>query len=99
MYPDNQAASNYLMVLYKALIDLVNNGHMVVTDVVKELVNQFVEAFYDDTYSQKLNLTVDMPTPPSFGDLLLSVRTEEGRRKEREVRQRLSNQRQKGKSD
>ena len=93
MYPeDGQEASSYLMDLHNALMELVGNGHMAVTEVSKELVNQFVEAFYDDSYSQKLNLSVDMSNPPTFGDLLLSIRTEEGRKRERKARLKMSNQ-------
>ena len=99
MYPDDgQEASSYLMDLHNALMDLVNNGHMSVREVSKELVNQFVEAYDDDTYSDKLHLTVDMINPPSFGDLLLSIRTEESRRRGRQVRKKMS-QREKDTTD
>lgn len=100
MYPEKeQVASSYLQDLHKALMELIENGHLSVTEIPGELVNQFVEAFYDDYYSQKLNLSVDMDNPPTFGALLLALRTEEGRKLEREARMRMRQQLSKGKDN
>ena len=69
--------SAYLQCLQVALSLTVKMGGVAITEVKKQLLNQFCRGCWDNSLIAELQLKQKKATPPSFADFLLLLRTEE----------------------
>ena len=83
---DKEIASAYLQRLYLKIMDVADKGGIVVAQVLSHLLRQFIRGSYDESIIQKLNLEEQVEDPPSFADILLSIRREETKRTEKRLR-------------
>ena len=83
---DKQTASEYLSLLFVELGEVVKFGGLDMGRMSKTLLKQFVRGTQDEEMLNKLRLEDKLDNPPSFPDLICSIRREESKRTERRLR-------------
>ncbi|KAK7906943.1 hypothetical protein WMY93_015555 [Mugilogobius chulae] len=77
--------SSYLQRLQLTLTTVVQRGGIAATDKDKHLLKQFCRGCWDNAVINKLQLEQKKDQPPSFADLLFTLRTEEDRQSAKET--------------
>lgn len=83
---EKETASDYLQRIYILLIDTTEKGGADLANVSKLLLEQFIRGSIDDNLILKLKLEEKLENPPTFANLLLSVRKEESKAVEKRLR-------------
>ena len=81
-----ESASDFLSHLYVELGEVVKYGGLNVAEMDKKLLKQFIRGTSDTELLLKLRLEEKTNSPPSFPDLIQSVRKEEAERTARKLR-------------
>ena len=82
----NQAAGEYLNLLFVELSEVIAAGGLTMDKMSETLLGQFIRGTFDEDLLNKLRLEEKLEDPPSFPDLLASVRKEESKRTQRRLR-------------
>ena len=85
-----ESSSEFVQRLYSLCMEAAEKGGATVASVPKLLLKQFIRGGSDDTLMLKLKLEDKLEDPPSFGNLLLAVRTEESKAVEKRLRLKAS---------
>ena len=80
---EKELASDYIQRLYSILITASDRGGIPIREIPRHLLQQFIRGCRDDSLIQKLKLEEQMDWPPAYRELVLSVRKEESRRKQK----------------
>ena len=80
---EKESASTYLQRLYLLATEVADKGGVTVGKIPDLLLRQFIRGSHDEILIQKLDLEELVDEPPSFAELLLSMRKEEARRTEK----------------
>lgn len=83
---DKEQTSSYLQRLYLLIMDVADKGGVSVGKIPDLLLEQFIRGSHDEVMIQKLDLEDLVSDPPSFAELLLSIRKEEARKTEKRLR-------------
>ena len=83
---DKEIASAYLQRIYLQIMDVADKNGTTINEVPRHLVRQFGRGSHDENIIQKRGLSDQIEEPPSFAELLLSIRKEEARRTEKRLR-------------
>ena len=82
----SETALDFLNRIYHLALRTVDAGGMKSADVKLEVLRQFESNCLDNDLLQSLNLRAKFDNPDDVPDLILSVRTEESRRREKKLR-------------
>ena len=88
VHDEKQRASDFLTELYIELGEVVDHGGLEMHFMDKTLLKQFNRGTHDEDMLSKLRLEEKTDNPPTFPDLLSSIRKEESKRTERRLRHR-----------
>jgi hypothetical protein len=83
---DKQTASEYVSFLFIELGEVVKFGGLSIDQMPKVLLKQFIRGTSDEDMLNKLKLEDKVANPPTFPDLISSIRREESKRTERRLR-------------
>ena len=81
-----ESATDFLKRLHSLALQAVERGGMTATDVNIQVLRQFESNCADEDLLQRLDLRDKFENPDAVDDLLLSVRTEEARRREKKLK-------------
>lgn len=81
-----ETSSEYLQRLYLELLTIEERRGITADSLPKELLQQFIRGSRDENLIFRLKLEEKTDDPPSFADLLLSIRKEETRCNEKKTR-------------
>ena len=87
---EKESDSSYLQRLYHMGLEIASKDTITHPQVPMFLIKQFIRGSQDDDLIQKLRLEDKVEDPPSFAELLLSIRKEEARRSEKKLRLKSS---------
>ena len=87
---EKESASTYLQRLYLLATEVADKGGVTVGNIPELLLRQFIRGSHNEILIQKLDLEELVDEPPSFAELLLSMRKEEARRTEKRLRLKSS---------
>ena len=76
----NQAAGEYLNLLFVELSEVIAAGGLTMDKMSETLLGQFIRGTFDEDLLNKLRLEEKLEDPPTFVDLLASVKKEESKR-------------------